>query len=143
VVEKAVVDRFTKNCDVALLTSARARHRKPAAAISESVLAFVLDRVAGFLVIEIRVRPPPWIDKAGDDAVKNGAVEEPFIDIFQKVLDGDGASFGNSSMVKEPCEVSNLTMVRVLELFVGKRTTPAGLRSCARARRDRGGSVRE
>src|SRR5712664_1193125 len=52
--------------------------------------------------------------------------KNPSSTYFRKFSTVTGASFGNSSMVKEPCEVSNLTMVQVLELFVEKGLRPLG-----------------
>src|SRR5450755_4123094 len=82
-----------------------------------------------FLLERSAVRPPPWMTNPGTTRWKTVPSKKPSSTYRKKFSTVTGASFGNSSTVKAPCEVSNLIIVV--------------LPSYARVRRDRGASVRD
>src|ERR1700679_2793923 len=80
------------------------------------------------LLSKSAVSPPPWMTNPGTMRWKMVPSKKPSSTYFRKFSTVTGASFGNSSMVKEPCEVSNLTMVEVSRAVRGKKgSTPLGL----------------
>ena len=78
-----------KNCDVALLTSfVRAIESVPRLFFRPLVASFLIGAWSA-LVLHVRREAAALDHEAGDHAMEDGAFEEAFVGVLQKVLDGD------------------------------------------------------
>ena len=88
------------------------RHGDRAEHVLETVCRFVLDRVAGPLLLHARLEAATLDHEAVDDAVKDRIVVVTGLDITDEVLDGLGAFSASSSIVIRPWLVCRLTAMR-------------------------------
>ena len=62
-----------------------ASHRERAALVAQPVIALVLHRRLGLLLVELRIKAAALDDKPRHDAVEDGAIEEATVDIGVEV----------------------------------------------------------
>src|ERR1700734_816466 len=85
-IEEGVVGEIYEELRGCAIDVVGARHGKRAALVLEAVRGFVGNRRARLLRLKVGREPAALDDEAGNDAVKNRAVEMLVIDVFEKIL---------------------------------------------------------
>ena len=81
--------KLTKNCDVALLMSlVRAMESVPRVFFTPLSASFLMGGMV-LLLRHVLGEAAALDDEAGNDAMKDGAVEEAFVDVLQEIGDRD------------------------------------------------------